>query len=254
MLQVRIIPCLLLKNGGLVKTIGFAEPKYVGDPINAMRIFNEKEVDELILLDIDASRQGREPEYARIQEIVSEAFMPIAYGGGVTTVEQAQRLITLGVEKVVINTAAVKSLELVRSMADRLGSSSTVVAVDIQKDWLGRYRLFNAATSKTVSHDPFEYVQQAVEAGAGEIFINDVARDGTGKGYDIDLIRRITTSVTVPVIICGGAGTLDHLREAVAAGASAVAAGSMFVYKGKHRAVMINYPKHDMLEEIFRHA
>lgn len=234
-----------------MKTLGFADPKYVGDPINAMRIFNEKEVDELILLDIDASRHGRGPEYARIQEIVSEAFMPIAYGGGVTTVGQAQRLISLGVEKVVVNTAALQNLDLVRSIADRLGSSSTVVAMDIQKDWLGRYHLFSAATSKMVSHDPFEYVQQAVKAGAGEIFINDVARDGTGKGYDLELVKRIATSVTVPVIVCGGAGTLDHLREAVVAGASAVAAGSMFVYIGKHRAVMINYPRRDVLERIF---
>ncbi|GAA5262958.1 AglZ/HisF2 family acetamidino modification protein [Methanocalculus sp. MC3] len=251
MLQVRVIPCLLLKNGGLVKTIGFADPKYVGDPINAMRIFNEKEVDELILLDIDASRQGREPEYARIQEIVSEAFMPIAYGGGVTTVEQAQRLISLGVEKVVVNTAALKNLELVRSMADRLGSSSTVVAVDIQKDWLGRYRSFSAVTSKANSRDPIEYVQQAVEAGAGEIFINDVARDGTGKGYDLNLVKRICSSVDVPVTICGGAGTLEHLRAGASAGASAVAAGSMFVYMGKHRAVLLNYPKQNELCKIF---
>jgi cyclase len=242
-----------LKNGGLVKTISFADPKYVGDPINAVKIFNEKEVDELILLDIGSSRQGREPEYARIQDIVSEAFMPIAYGGGVTSVEQAQRLISLGVEKVVVNTAALESLELVRSMAERLGSSSTVVAVDIQKDWLGRYRPFSAATGKTISRDPIEYIQQAVEAGAGEIFINDVARDGTGKGYDLELVKRITASVSVPVIVCGGASTLEHLREAVKAGASAVAAGSMFVYMGKHRAVMINYPQRDVLERVFWH-
>lgn len=251
MLQIRVIPCLLLKNGGLVKTIGFADPKYVGDPINTMRIFNEKEVDELILLDIEASRRGREPNYAQIQEIVSEAFMPIAYGGGVTRVEQAQKLVSLGVEKVVVNTVALQSFDLVRSMANRLGSSSTVVSVDVKKDWLGRYRVFSSVTGRGINRDPVEHVQQAVAAGAGEIFINDVIRDGTGVGYDLELVHRVGESVDVPVIACGGAGTLEHFREAVSAGASAVAAGSMFVYVGKHRAVMINYPKRDILEGIF---
>jgi cyclase len=252
MLQTRVIPCLLMKNGGLVKTIGFADPKYVGDPINAMRIFNEKEVDELILLDIEASRLGSEPDYTQIQEIVSEAFMPIAYGGGVIRVEQAQRLVSLGVEKVVVNTAALQNVDLVRRMADQLGSSSTVVAVDVKKDRLGRYRLFSFATGKGVNRDPIEHIQQVVMAGAGEILINDVARDGTGIGYDLELVRKVTGSVDVPVIACGGAGTLEHFREAVSAGASAVAAGSMFVYVGKHRAVMINYPKLDILKGFFK--
>lgn len=252
MLQVRVIPCLLLKDGGLVKTIGFTNPKYVGDPINAMKIFNEKEVDELILLDIDVSRKGREPDYSRIQEIVSEAFMPIAYGGGITRVEQAQHLVSLGVEKVVVNTVALKSLDIVRNLAERLGSSSTVVAVDVKRDWLGRYRLFSAVTGKELNRDPVEHILQAVAAGAGEIFINDVTRDGTGTGYDIKLVQKVTESVDVPVIACGGAGSLEHFREAVSAGASAVAAGSMFVYVGKHRAVMINYPKREILERIFK--
>lgn len=252
MLHVRVIPCLLLKNGGLVKTVGFANPRYVGDPINAMRIFNEKEVDELILLDIEASRQGGEPDYEQIQDIVSEAFMPVAYGGGVTKMEQAQHLVSLGVEKVVVNTVTLQNFNLVHEMATRLGSSSTVVAINVKKDWLGRYRLFSSATGKDINRDPIEHIKQAVAAGAGEIFVNDVSRDGTGKGYDLELIQKMTTSVDVPVIACGGAGTPEHFREAVAAGASAVAAGSMFVYVGKHRAVMINYPKREILEKIFR--
>jgi cyclase len=243
-----------LKNGGLVKTIGFSDPKYVGDPINAMRIFNEKEVDELILLDIEASRLGREPDYTRIQEIVSEAFMPIAYGGGVAKLEQAQQLVSIGIEKVIVNTAAVENFDLVHSMANRLGSSSTVVAIDIKKDWLGRYRVFNSSTRKTIKKDPFEHIIQAVAAGAGEIFINDVTRDGTGTGYDLELITKMTSIVDVPVIACGGAGNIEHFRKAVSAGASAIAAGSMFVYKGKHRAVMINYPKRNVIEEIFKDA
>lgn len=252
MLHTRVIPCLLLKNGGLVKTIGFTDPRYVGDPINAMRIFNEKEVDELILLDIDASRLGRGPDYDQIQDIVSEAFMPIAYGGGVTKVEQAQRLVSLGVEKVVVNTAVLQDFSLVHKMADHLGSSSTVVAVDVKKDWLGRYRVFCSATGGGINRDPVEHIKQAVAAGAGEIFVNDVVRDGTGKGYDLELVRRVTSGVDVPVIVCGGASTREHLQEAVAAGASAVAAGSMFVYMGKHRAVMINYPKREILQKIFK--
>ena len=252
MLHARVIPCLLLKKGGLVKTIGFTDPRYVGDPINAMRIFNEKEVDELILLDIDASRLGRGPDYDQIQDIVSEAFMPIAYGGGVTTVEQAQHLVSLGVEKVVVNTAVLQDFNLVHKMADNLGSSSTVVAVDVKRDWLGRYRVFCSATGKEINRDLVEHIKQAVTAGAGEIFVNDVVRDGTGKGYDLELVRRVTSGVDVPVIVCGGASTPEHLRETVAAGASAVAAGSMFVYVGEHRAVMINYPKREILQKIIK--
>lgn len=254
MLRARVIPCLLLKAGGLVKTIGFKSPKYVGDPINAVRIFNEKEVDELILLDIEASRQQRDLDYARIRDIVSEAFMPVTYGGGIRSVGQAQRLVSLGVEKVVINTAALYGYDLVRAVADRLGSSSTVVAVDFSKDWLGRYSIYSAAAGKVLGGDVVEHLRQAVHAGAGEIFLNDVARDGTGKGYDLELLRKVTASVSVPVIVCGGAGSLEHFREAVAAGASAVAAGSMFVYVGKHRAVMINYPQYKVLQSLFLHG
>jgi imidazole glycerol-phosphate synthase subunit HisF len=253
MLRTRVIPCLLLKNNGLVKTVSFADPKYVGDPINAVRIFNEMEVDELILLDIEASRQGKEPDYEIIKNIISEAFMPVTYGGGVRNVEQAQHLVSLGVEKVAVNTAALQSLDLVRDIVEQLGSSSTVVAVDVKKDWMGRYRVFDAKTGKITDRDPLTHIRQSVDAGAGEIFLNDVARDGTGKGYDLDLLRMITPNVSVPVISCGGAGNLEHFREAVDAGASAVAAGSMFVYVGKHRAVMINYPQQRILEGIFKH-
>jgi imidazole glycerol-phosphate synthase subunit HisF len=254
MLRARVIPCLLLKSGGLVKTVGFASPKYVGDPINAVRIFNEKEVDELLLLDIDAAKQGSAPNFEQIEDIVSEAFMPIACGGGVRTIEQARRLVNLGVEKIVVNTATLHGFDLVLEMADCLGSQSVVVAVDVKKDLLGRYRVFSAASGKTLGKEPLQHVQQAVSAGAGEIFINDVVRDGTGKGYDLDLLHKITESVNVPVIACGGAGTLTHFQEAVSAGASAVAAGSMFVYVGKHRAVMINYPQYKVLQELFQNA
>ena len=251
MTQPRVIPCLLLRRGGLVKTIKFADPKYVGDPINAVRIFNEKEVDELVLLDIEASRENGEPDYEAIRDIVSEAFMPIAYGGGVKNVEQASRLVNLGVEKIVLNTAALASYDPVRDLAKRFGSSSVVLSVDVKKDWLGRYRVYSAVKRDTAGVALVDHVRAAVEAGAGEVFVNDVSRDGTGAGYDLELLHMVARSVDVPVIACGGAGTLEHFVEAVRAGASAVAAGSMFVYMGRHRAVMINYPASSELKQRF---
>jgi cyclase len=254
MAQPRVIPCLLLRRGGLVKTVGFDKAAYVGDPINAVRIFNEKEVDELVLLDIEASRMKSEPPYEQIREIVSEAFMPIAYGGGVSNVEQAQRLVGLGVEKIVLNSAVLKTPEIMRTVAERLGSSSAVLSVNVKKDWRGRYRVYDSVGGMTTDHDLLQHVRGCVDEGAGEVFLNDVSRDGTGKGYDLDLIRAVAGAVDVPLIVCGGAGCLEHLVEAVDAGASAVAAGSMFVYVGRHRAVMISYPGEAALKEIFRSA
>ena len=254
MLRARVIPCLLLKDGGLVKTIAFRNPSYVGDPINAVRIFNEKEVDELLLLDIEASRLGRDPDYDRIRDIVDEAFMPVAYGGGVGGIDQVRRLVQLGVEKVVINTTALRSLDVVSEAAELLGRQAVVVSINVRKDWLGRARVYDSSMRADAAVELDEHVARAVAAGAGEIFINDVNRDGTGKGLDADLIRRVAEAVEVPVIASGGAGTLEHLRDAVRAGASAVAAGSMFVYVGKHRAVMINYPDYATLRALLADA
>lgn len=253
-MQPRVIPVLLLRRGGLVKTVGFQKPAYVGDPINAVRIFNEKEVDELVLLDIEAARTNADPQYEYIQEIVSEAFMPIAYGGGVRSAEQAQRLVALGVEKIVLNHGLLKQPELLRAVAERLGSSSAVLSVNVKRDWRGRYRVYDAVTGATTRHDLLGHINGCVDAGAGEVFLNDVDRDGTGKGYDLQLIRTVAAEVAVPLIACGGAGSLDDLVSAVAAGASAVAAGSMFVYMGRHRAVMINYPGEKVLREMFASA
>lgn len=254
MLRPRVIPCLLLAASGLVKTVRFDAPSYVGDPINAVRIFNEKEVDELVLLDIDASRQRRGPDFDRVQDIVNEAFMPIAYGGGVTTLAEAQRLVGLGVEKIVVNKAALGGYDLLRSMAEHLGAQAVVVSIDVKRDWMGRYRVYDASAGANSDHDLIEHVRAAVASGAGEVFVNDVTRDGVGKGYDLELLRKVCAAVEVPVIACGGAGTLAHLREAIAAGVSAVAAGSMFVYLGKHRAVMINYPQPAVLRETLRNV
>jgi cyclase len=253
-LATRVIPCLLLKGAGLVKTIRFKDPKYVGDPINAVKIFNEKEVDELIFLDITATREQREPPFAMIEQIASECFMPVAYGGGVTSVEQAARIIALGIEKIVINAAALRTPDLVRQLSDRIGASSTVVGIDVKKDLFGRYRVYDHTRQKTIDSGPAEQAARMAAAGAGEIFLNDVLRDGTGAGFDLDLVRNVTSAVNVPVIVCGGAGGLEDLRLATTAGASAVAAGSLFVYMGKHRAVMINYPSYAVLQELFQHG
>lgn len=243
MLRTRVMPCLLLRGHGLVKTRRFKDPVYVGDPVNAVRIFSEKEVDELVLLDIDASREQRDPNYRLVAEIAGECFMPVAYGGGIRTLEQVRRLIRSGVEKVVINSAACVSTDLIRAVADVFGSQAVVGAVDVRKSRLGGWRVLARSATVDTGLALDAHVQALVQAGAGELLVNNVDRDGCMTGFDLDLIRRVTRAVNVPVIACGGAGSVDHLRQAVRdAGASAVAAGSLFVFHGKHRAVLINYP------------
>lgn len=242
MRRSRVIPCLLLSEGGLVKTVRFNKRTYVGDPINAVRIFNEKEVDELVLLDIDSSRLDAVPDERLIEDIASEAFMPIAYGGGIRSADQAVRLAKLGVEKVIIDSAAIARNALVTEIATRLGSSSTVVSMTVSRDWWGRWRLYDASRRKRLRVDPVVYAQRMAALGAGEIMIHDADRDGTYQGFDDLLIGAVTNAVSVPVIACGGAGTVEHLAGGVAAGAEAVAAGSQFIFFGPHRAVLINFP------------
>lgn len=244
MTRVRVIPCLLLRGHGLVKTRKFKDPVYLGDPVNAVRIFNEKEVDELVILDIDASREGREPDYEVIAEIAGECFMPVAYGGGVRTLEQARRLIRCGVEKVVVNTSATESYDVIHETVQVFGRQAVVGAIDVKKTLLGGYRVVAKSASVEARVPLDEHVQALVAAGAGEIFLNSVDRDGMMEGYDLPLIRRVAQQVNVPVMACGGAGTVEHLAAAVhEGGASAVAAGSMFVFHGRLRAVLINYPQ-----------
>ncbi|WP_291991150.1 AglZ/HisF2 family acetamidino modification protein [Candidatus Accumulibacter sp. ACC007] len=244
--KARVIPCLLLDGQGLVKTIRFQRPVYVGDPINAVRIFSEKEVDELIVLDITASRDGRDPNYELIAEIAGECFMPVAYGGGLHTLDQVKHVIRSGIEKVVINTAAIESYRLITEASQVFGSQAVIGAVDVKRGMLG-YKVVGRSATTDCKIGLNEHVQNLVTAGAGEIFLNSVDRDGMMEGYDLKLIAGITKAVSVPVVACGGAGTLDHLVEAVReGGASAVAAGSLFVFHGKHRAVLINYPVHDI--------
>jgi cyclase len=253
MLKTRVIPCLLLKDGGLVKTIRFSNPKYVGDPINTIKIFNDKEVDELLLLDITASREKKGPAFRTIAQIASECFMPLCYGGGVVSLEQAKQIVGLGVEKIAINHAAISRPALVGELADTLGSQAVVVSVNVKKNWRGKHRVFDSVTGKVADIDPVDHAEQLAALGAGEVLVNDVDRDGTQQGYDLDLIRRFTDRLSVPVIACGGAWTTEHLRSVVKdSRASAVAAGSMFVFQGPHRAVLISYPAYSELEQLFQ--
>lgn len=251
MLRLRVIPSLLLKGEGLVKTVKFANPRYVGDPINAVRIFNEKEVDELVFLDIGATPARRGPNFELLRDIASEAFMPFGYGGGITHLDQIKRLFALGVEKVILNTSAFTDPDLVTSAAAAAGSSSVVVSVDVRRNWRGRYSVFTHSGKQDTKRDPVGYAREMEQRGAGEILLSSIDRDGTLGGYDLDLIESVCRSVSVPVIALGGAGSLEHFREAARRGASAVAAGSMFVFHGKHRAVLITYPNYDDLEALF---
>ncbi|MBO6633382.1 MAG: imidazole glycerol phosphate synthase subunit HisF [Rhizobiaceae bacterium] len=243
MYRPRVIPCLLLRGRGLVKTRKFKDAVYVGDPVNAVRIFSEKEADELTLLDIDASREGREPNFELIEEIAGECLMPIGYGGGITNIGQVRRLIRSGVEKVIINSAAaLGSMTVITEAAAAFGSQAVVGAVDVRHGLFKGYRIAAKSGTVDVPGNPEDHVRSLVAAGAGEILVNNIDADGTMAGFDLNLITRIVGSVDVPVVACGGAGRLEHLSQAIReGGASAVSAGSMFVFHGKRRAVLINY-------------
>ena len=239
---VRVIPTLLLDAGGLVKTKKFSDPVYIGDPINAVRIFNEKEVDELILIDITATLQERRPNFDLIESIVSESFMPLCYGGGIKSVEDAEKLFRLGVDKIAINSAAVENLTLVRELAARYGNQSIVVSIDYKKNIWGKQKVFINSGKKNTGLDTVELAKKLEADGAGEIYLTSIEREGTMQGYDLEMIRQISDATSVPIIANGGAGQLIHFREAIDAGASAVTAGSMFVFHGKLNGILINYP------------
>jgi cyclase len=251
MLKTRVIPTLLLRGAGLVKTTAFRNPVYVGDPINAIRIFNEKEVDELVLLDITASRTKKGPAFSTVENIASECFMPVAYGGGITTVEQIRKILSTGVEKVVVNAAALLNPQLVREAVREFGSQAIVVSVDVKRKLLGRYEVYGDGGTRSTGHDPALYARQMQDLGAGEILLTAIDRDGTMKGYDLELVAKVTSAVGIPVIASGGAGTIaDFGAASKRAGAAAVAAGAMFVFHGPHRAVLITYPTHAELSAV----
>jgi imidazole glycerol-phosphate synthase subunit HisF len=242
MRRTRVIPTLLLRGAGLVKTSGFRNPVYVGDPINAIRIFNEKEVDELVLLDITASRTGKGPAFAIIENIASECFMPVAYGGGISSVEHIRKILGTGIEKVVINNAALRQPDLVRDAAGEFGSQAIAISIDVKRRPFGRYEVYAEGGSKATGHDPVTYAKKMQDLGAGEILLASIDRDGAMAGYDLDLVSRVAAAVGIPVIASGGAGKVADFVDARRAGAAAVAAGAMFVFNGPHRAVLITYP------------
>lgn len=242
MLKTRVIPCLLLRGQGLVKTTKFKDPKYVGDPINAIKIFNDKEVDELILLDIMASKEGRGPSFDVIEEVASECFMPLAYGGGIRTVEEVRKVLKLGVEKVVFNTTAWRDPQILKDASREFGAQAIVASVDVRRKLLGRYEVVVNGGALGTGTNPVDYARRMEDAGAGELFLNSVDRDGTMKGYDLDLIESVVKAVSVPVVVAGGASSLDDFGLAAGRGAAAVSAGAMFVFHGPHRAVLITYP------------
>jgi cyclase len=242
----RVIPCLLLEDGGLVKTVAFRDARYVGDPINTVRIFNEKQVDEIVLLDIGATRSGRGPDETAIEAIAAEAFMPVGYGGGVTSLDQARRLIQLGVEKVVVNTAAIERSGLVREIADVLGSSTIVVSMDAARRPDDTYEVRTRGGTQATGTDARAHAQAMAKAGAGELLVQSIDRDGSMAGYDLELVRQVASAVEIPVVACGGAGSLEDVATVIRdAGASAAAAGSLFVFHGKHRAVLVTYPSYE---------
>lgn len=244
MLNPRIIPNLLIHNKGLVKTNNFKNPKYVGDPINAVKIFNEKSVDELIVTDIDATVNNIEPNYSMIEKLAMECRMPLCYGGGITNVNQAKKIFSLGVEKIAISSAAIKNPTIITQLAESVGSQSVVIVMDIRKKFLGNnYELITHNGTKKTGISPVKFVEEIKELGVGEIVINSIDRDGTMEGYDYQLIDKIRNLTTLPMTILGGAGSLEDIGNLISRykiiGAGA---GSIFVFKGKYRAVLINYP------------
>ncbi|MFA7351687.1 MAG: AglZ/HisF2 family acetamidino modification protein [Methylotenera sp.] len=244
MLRPRIIPCLLVHLGGLVKTVGFKDPKYVGDPINAVKIFNEKEADELIVLDIDATANNVEPDYKMIANLAAESRMPLCYGGGVRTPEQAKRIVGLGVEKVAISSAAVQDPSLISCIAEEIGRQSVVIVIDVKKRMFSKeYDVWINNGKQNTKLNALEFAIQAANLGAGEIVVNSIEHDGKMKGYDISLATRLREVVNIPITILGGAGSLDDMQALFAkCGVVGAAAGSLFVFKGVYKAVLINYP------------
>jgi imidazole glycerol-phosphate synthase subunit HisF len=256
MLRPRIIPCLLIRGKGLVKTVRFQDGKYVGDPINAVKIFNEKEVDELMVLDIDASRERRGPDYSLIQRMAAECRMPLCYGGGVSCVEEARRIIGLGVEKVAVSSAALERPELVAEIAAAVGNQSTVVVLDVRKKRIGaRWEIMARNGTVGTGRCPVEFVGTLESLGAGEIVINSVDNDGAMQGYDMAVAERVRGATSLPLTIMGGAGSLSDIEKLVGQfGVIGAGAGSLFVFKGPYRAVLINYPGQPERDRIARLA
>lgn len=253
MLRPRIIPSLLIQDNGLVKTVNFKNPKYVGDPINAVRIFNEKEVDELAIFDIDATVKGNDPNYSLIERLASQSMMPLCYGGGVKTVEQAQRIFSLGIEKIALSSSVLQNPTLITAISERVGSQSVIVVLDVKKKLLGGYEVYTHNGKKATGINPIKFAEEAQRLGAGEIVINSIDKDGVMKGYDLDLIAKVREKITLPMTVLGGGGSLDDIEKVIDQhGVIGVAAGSLFVFKGPYKAVLINYPTQIEKNKIFK--
>ena len=253
MLRPRIIPSLLLHDKGLVKTVNFKSPKYVGDPINAVRIFNEKEVDELAFFDIDATVLNKEPDYILIEKLANQSRMPLCYGGGVKTVEQAQKIFGLGIEKIAFSSAVIQNPQLVTQIADRVGSQSVIIVLDIKKKLLGGYEICTHNGKKSTGINPIKFAKELEQLGAGELIINSIDHDGVMKGYDMNLIDKIAGNISIPLTVLGGAGSLADIEKVIDKhGVIGVAAGSLFVFKGPYKAVLINYPTQSEKNKVFR--
>lgn len=251
MLRTRVIPCLLLSRGSLVKTVRFQKARYVGDPLNTVRIFNEKEVDELLILDIDARRRGEPVNFRLIEDIAAECFMPLSYGGAVQGVDDVDRLVSLGVEKVALNTPIFENPDLLGEIASTWGSQSVIASLDVKRSRFGKYSVVARGGTRRTNLELESAVKLAEELGAGEILLTSVDRDGTYEGFDLELVERGSSAASVPVVACGGAGSIRDLAKAAHAGASGVAAGSLFVYQSRAMGVLINFPSRDRLEATF---
>ncbi|RWX02400.1 AglZ/HisF2 family acetamidino modification protein [Flavobacterium cerinum] len=246
MLRPRIIPCLLVHEKGLVKSVNFKNHKYVGDPINAVRIFNEKEVDELMVIDIDATVENREPDYKMIENLAAECRMPLCYGGGVKTVEQAQRIFSLGVEKIAVSSAIIEDPDFITRMAEKVGTQSVVAVLDVKKKLLGGYEVYTHNGKKKTGKNPVEFAKELEKLGIGEIVINSIDNDGVMKGYDMGIIEKVRDAVSIPMTVLGGAGSLEDIKQLIKKfGIIGASAGSLFVFKGVYKAVLINYPSRE---------
>lgn len=252
MLRPRIIPSLLVHGKGLVKTVRFKNPKYVGDPLNAVKIFNEKEVDELAVFDIDATVLGLEPDYGLIEKLANQSRMPICYGGGVKTVEQAQKIFGLGIEKIALSSSVINNPNLISKISDRVGAQSVIVVLDVKKKIFGGYEIYTHNGKKNTGINPMAFAAKAQKLGAGEIIINSIDNDGMMSGYDYKIIDSIRNQITLPLTVLGGAGSLEDIKEVIKKyNIIGVAAGSLFVFKGPYKAVLINYPSKKIKNQIY---
>ena len=253
MLRPRIIPSLLIHDKGLVKTVKFKDHKYIGDPINAVKIFNEKEVDELAIFDIDATVLGNEPNYILIEKLANQSRMPLCYGGGVKTVKQAQKIFSLGVEKIALSSSIIQNPNLITEISEKVGSQSVIVVLDVKKKLLGGYEIYTHNGKKSTGISPIKFAKMAQKFGAGEVIINSIDNDGMMNGFDMNIITKVREEITIPLTVLGGAGNLEDMKKVILKnGIIGVAAGSLFVFRGVYKAVLINYPSKEEKNTIYK--